>query len=63
MSEKFYVVSESELEALRYAGYMDIQTDLDKAEAACRARPIPEDTLKVIFLRSLDGYAEYEVKR
>ena len=41
MSEKYYVVSESELNALsawRTGGAL--WSELEKAEAACRARPV-----------------------
>lgn len=53
MSEKYYVVSESELEELFAcafrrarlisAGILDVKDDLVKAEAACRARPVYYD--------------------
>lgn len=77
MGEKYYVVSESELKASweanwngkeerndrDEANWKDTPSAVELTEAACRARPVPDDTLKVIFLRSQDGYTEYEVKK
>lgn len=51
MSEKYYVVSESELVNLRQTSFIsgtldvgerDDVEEMDKAEAACRAREVPK---------------------
>lgn len=60
MSEKYFVVSESELEDLRYAGYMDIQRDIDTVNAACWAHPISrkavERMVEVLRTEAVGGY-------
>jgi len=63
---KYYVVSESELEALVTAVEHDsiyetvgTRQDLDSAEDACRARPVPKWATH--FAGNIDGPYDYDL--
>jgi hypothetical protein len=66
--ERYFVVSERELETLRWTGYMDIQRDIDAANAACRARPVilagvetDAETYYMVTKKELNEFGTYQL--